>query len=141
MRFRNLTVRNCFVNRGGRHDQRQAAAAEFARITYDNRAAGRFRHDAVDPSFQQVRGRKAVAHIKAIDSEEEKIGAQPAQRFLGKRTDERERIFSQCAACQDDLDGSSGKRGCDVCALVMIVSCENGRRRERWPRWSCPNRG
>jgi len=47
--------------------------------------------------------------VEAVDAQKKKIGAETAQRFLGYGADQRERILTQCASGEDDLDGCAGK--------------------------------
>ncbi len=52
--------------------------------------------------------------VEAVDAQKKKVGAETAQGFLGDRADQRERILTQRASGEDDLDGCAGEFGGDV---------------------------
>src|SRR5579864_3880414 len=69
IRLRNSTVGDDFLERRGRSDQRQAAAAKFARVANGHRFFCDLNHHAIDFRFQQVRRAEAVVHIETVHAE------------------------------------------------------------------------
>ena len=98
---RDTFVRDGFVHGGRRQNQRQTPAPEFARVAHHHGTPGRFRHRAIHPRFQQIWRRQPVSHVKPIHSEEQQVGAQLPQRFLGQRSNQGKRVLAQYSSGQD----------------------------------------
>jgi len=98
----------------GRHDEGEAAGAEFAGIAHDDDATRRFGHNPIDAGFEHVGRGEAIADVETVYRKEEEVGVEFLQRFFGERTDERKRIFAEDAAGEDDFDGTVGEFGGDV---------------------------
>ena len=91
--LRYLSIGNDGMNRGRRHNQRQAAAAKFGGIADSDNFFRGFYHSTVGTAFEDIGGRYSDLGIESIGSEKEDVGMDLAEYVLCERPYQREGIF------------------------------------------------
>src|ERR1700751_3277168 len=102
------------MNGRRRNDQSHAGSIELCTVTNSYNLTRSLDHGPIDSRLEDVGRHDANFWIETIDRKKENVGVYLRQRIFGHRTDQREGVFAQRAAGENDLEICVAQLCCNI---------------------------